>query len=532
MPKQILALALCRVSSSEQLENNSLNRQRDAVLKAAKDLGAIIPDDGWWSGSVSSKRGTNVGRKDLQAALDRCKKDQRIKYVIVDEPDRFMRSIDEAAYFEVMFKQLGVTVWYASDPELNKGDLSSKLLKFTKYLSAEGSNEERQNKSIAGQTKALMEGRYPFRPKSGYKRGYERGIPEPHQVTGPALKTILIRVASKLVTPSQGLVELNKSDFRIGRSEIKMDKFRDMLIDPFYAGIVEIDLQIKVRNENGLHIPLITKDQHLALLDIMDRKKKTQTGPRKNGNPQFPVSNMVSCELCADKTNGRYVGYEHSNGKNPKLVYEKYRCRGCNRYLKMAELHPQIEKQFSDHPITEEGLKDLFKALEIVWKEREGQAGQEAHRIEHKLKTLQEAISNDVKAVTNPEFFSIKADILASIDEKKAEVKELESQLSKLDAEAEADQDEFLVFAFDFINTMGSKFLEISQEHRLRCKQIAFPAGFYLDENNKVYTPEISPLLSLATQKKDTEVSYNSLLVRVQGLKPWASSLARKRSIS
>src|SRR4051812_48284447 len=120
MSKQMLALALCRVSSIEQLENNSLNRQREAVLKAAEDIGVIIPDDCWWSGSVSSKQGTNVNRKDLQQMVERCKKDKRIKYVIVDEPDRFMRSIDEAAYFEVIFKGLGVTVWYASDPELNK----------------------------------------------------------------------------------------------------------------------------------------------------------------------------------------------------------------------------------------------------------------------------------------------------------------------------------------------------------------------------------------------------------------------------
>ncbi len=50
-----LAIVNCRVSSTEQLENNSLNRQRDAVLKAAENLGVKIPEDGWWSGSVSSK---------------------------------------------------------------------------------------------------------------------------------------------------------------------------------------------------------------------------------------------------------------------------------------------------------------------------------------------------------------------------------------------------------------------------------------------------------------------------------------------
>lgn len=239
MPKQVLAIALCRVSSIEQLENNSLNRQREAVLKAAEELSVTIPDDGWWSGSVSSKRGTNVERRDLQEMIDRCKREKRIKYVIVDEPDRFMRSIDEAAYFEVTFRQLGVTVWYASDPELNKGDLASKLLKFTKYLSAEGSNEERQNKSIAGQTKALLEGRYPFSPKPGYKRGYERGIQEKRQPHADILRSCFLDILARKMTPTQALIKFNKSDFFAGgKAQYKMDKFRKIVTDPFYAGIV------------------------------------------------------------------------------------------------------------------------------------------------------------------------------------------------------------------------------------------------------------------------------------------------------
>ena len=101
MPRQTLAIATCRVSSDEQLENNSLKRQQDAVIKAATELGVTILEDDLWAGSISSKRGTNVNRKDLKAMIDRCKKDKRIKYLIVDEPDRFMRSIDEAIYFEV-----------------------------------------------------------------------------------------------------------------------------------------------------------------------------------------------------------------------------------------------------------------------------------------------------------------------------------------------------------------------------------------------------------------------------------------------
>lgn len=520
MSKTILAIANCRVSSVEQLENNSLNRQRAAVLEAAKELGAIIPDDGWWSGSVSSKRGKNVERKDLQEMIARCKKDKRIKYLIVDEPDRFMRSIDEAAYFEVTFKTLGVQVWYASDPELNKGDLASKLLKFTKYLSAEGSNEERQHKSIAGQTKAIMEGRFPFPPKPGYRRGYQRAVHEVDSARGPALQTVLIRIAEGLVTPTQGLKELNQSTFiKPGGALYKMDKFRKVLTDPYYAGILEMDKQVKVRNENGLHEPLITKEQHYKLVRIMSDKKKNQAGPRKNGNPKYPMSNQVTCDKCFGKsTKCRIVGFDNHNGKNRRRIYERYRCRSCGQYMTRDDLHRQVKEQFSKRPFSDEGVQDFREALDIVWQRKQGRLVQDINRTQHKIASLRTSILEQVEAATDPSNALIKADILESIARKKEEIAELETKLTSTKNSADEKYDQFLLFAFDFVENMGNRYFEISRENRLRCKQLLFPEGFWLDDKKKVYTPKISVLYRLAGNKKDLPETEKSLLVRVRRL--------------
>lgn len=518
MPRQSHALALCRVSTAEQLENNSLNRQREAVLGAAQELGVTIPENGWWSGNVSSKRGTNLNRKDLNEIIARCKKDKSIKYLIVDEPDRFMRSIDEAAYFEVKFRRLNVTVWYASDPDLNKGDLAAKLLKFTKYLSAEGSNEERQRKSIAGQVKALQEGRFPFAPKPGYKRGYQRGIHEVHEIRGPILKIILTKIASGLITSSQGLKELNQSNFMKDHSPYKMDKFRKIVTDPFYAGIVEINKQVKFRNENGLHEPLITKAQHEKLLKIMNSKEKNQKGPRKNGNPKYPLNNIAYCKSCTNERNGRFVGFDHTNGKPNSKVYERYRCRACNKALTRQFLHEMVEKQFRSNPISPDGYEALIKALEIVWKRNQAQAEQDIRRLRHKIDTLNVSIDNHAEAITKPSNASIEDRLRASIERKEQEITEIEDHISKLNDREDYDREKFMRFAFSFVEGMGDKFLSISPENRSRCKQMMFPAGFWVDENKKVYTPEVSILITLATNKKDTEVPSISHLVRVRGL--------------
>lgn len=80
------------------------------------------------------------------------------------------------------------------------------------------------------------------------------------------------------------------------------------------------------------------------------------------------------------------------------------------------------------------------------------------------------------------------------------------------------DKAKFLKFALNYVDDLATHFFELSREKQLVCKQLLFLAGFWVDENKKVYTPEISELYRLATRKKDTEVSEDSLMVRVRRL--------------
>ncbi len=533
MPKQILAIATCRVSSIEQMESNSLNRQAKSVHEAAKYLSVLIPSDGVWSGSVSSKSGRNYKRKDLDEMIQYCKKHPSVKFLIVDEIDRFMRSIDEMFYFEVRFREeVGVKVWYAGDPALNSDDPMTKLRRAMEAFKAEGSNLERQIKSIKGQSDALLEGRYPFGIKPGYKRGYEKSVQEIDPVGGPELKRALLAILEMRLTASQALIEFNQGEFMATRSKYRMDKFRKIVTDSFYAGVVEINKQVKVRNINGLHEPLITMEQHLQLVDIMTNKKKTQSGPRKNGNPKYPMSNEVTCDVCAEETNGRLVGYDLRNGKKNSAIYERYRCRSCGTRQYRDNIHEQVQERFKEKPIVEQGVSNLLQALDTVWKQEEGRAEQETIRIKHKLTSLADAISNQVESATDPGNSSIKDEILMSITKKKAETADLEEQLDKLSVKMSSDKDQFIKFAFDYVENMSSKYFDISRENRLRCKQVIFPAGFYINVDNKVYTPKVSLLYRLATVEMNGDETGKTLLVEPRGVKPLASAMRMRRSIS
>jgi hypothetical protein len=329
-----------------------------------------------------------------------------------------------------------------------------------------------------------------------------------------------VRMTTKLITPAQGLVEYNASRTKLSKAPIKFDRWRTIATDPFYASILDIDKQIKVRNENGLHESLITKEQHFELVKIFDGKKKNQSGPRKNGNPKYPANNIAVCDGCLDIRNGRFVGFDHTNGKNPNRVYESYRCRACGKYMSREKMHAGILKEFDDNCISKEGFDDLMEALSIVWKRQEKDMKQEIIRTKSKIEALSKVVSQQVEAATDPTNELIKKDIFTAITKKKEQITEMEEHLEELVNNADDDKEQFLKFAFNFLNNAGEKFLDesLSQEHRLRCKQVMFPAGFYVDENKKVYTPEKSLLITLAATKKDAKAPNLTHMVRVRGL--------------
>ncbi|AGL61871.1 hypothetical protein L336_0161 [Candidatus Saccharimonas aalborgensis] len=517
-----LAIALCRVSSTEQLDNNSLNRQHEAVFNASKELGVEIIK--WWSGSVSSKRGSNVQRKDLLEIYDFAKKNKRVKYLIVDEPDRFMRSIDESGFWEVkLFYETGTRVWYASNPELNKDDLPSKLLKFTKFLQAEGSNEERISKSVSGGKKAIREGRLPSGPKAGYKKGTMAGVHIVDPITGEPLKRALRQIASNLKTPTDALKELQETEFGKRYAKLKMDKFRIIACEPYYAGIIDLKGKFNERNEHGLHEPLITRTEHEKILRVFERNVKKQQGHRPDKNTKYPLSNELTCISCeaAKRKYPRFTSVPLNNGKTnhgkPRKkvsYYAKYKCRECNRFLDRDETHASFSNLLDAVILPNAEMRKLKIKLVTTFNAKHHEAKSEIQRLEAVNANIKQSIAQKADAVTNPSFVSISDEIMASIEKLKAEFAENEDKIAVLSEQHETDLAEFLDFSFNFLSNKGGRFFELSGEDMKRCKQLLFTGKIYVDENKNVYTHNISSIFRGQSNKKDLPVTEKSSLVQ------------------
>ena len=521
MEKNVEAIALCRVSTAEQKSNGSLKRQNKSVTETAKKLGARLVKV--WSGNASSKKGNNSKRKDLQEMLEYCKTHKNVKYLLIDEPDRFMRSFEESGHYIVLFRELGVEIRF-SDDSLNGDDISAVIARAVKMALAEGDNWSRINKSIKGHKAALKEGRYTFQPPIGYMRGEVPGIHEINPETGPYLRYALIGIADGTMSVKQAMNWYNDNCpiIRDGRhTKVPMDKWTKFIANPYYAGVVEMHKQINVRNENGLHEPLITLKQHERVLEALNDRKKLHKGPKKGGNKRFPLNQIMLCEDCASKGCKvfKFTGSDNTNGKTTK-IYSRYVCRNCSKAISRDKAHESVKAIFNRLDFTKEGRKAVIRALDDVWSKDEKGLKLQLDIYKHDLTKLEEKKQKILEQIIETNNQSLKDDLNDYLCRIKDEIIKLEGRIESTKNNLALGRSDFMNFALEYIDNMGEHFFELPLEEVGVCKNILFPSGFWVDSNKNVYTPEISPLYRERTTKMGPLNPENTLMVGCEGLEP------------
>ena len=343
------------------------------------------------------------------------------------------------------------------------------------------------------------------------------------------MRSILTRLSSGLLELTESLEEYNNSSYvKNGKHcGYKMDKWRNIVTDPYYAGVVEMNRQVKARNENGLHEAIITKEQHLKIVEIVKGRKKNQSGPRKNGNPDFPLNTITLCEECykkelkagrtGRKNRGKFVGFKHGNGRTNK-VYKRYRCRICGRSILRDELHEEIKNFLSRLDFTEDGRKELKLVLNQVWKNEEENEINEALTLRNKITSLTRTKNELIDKLVNVSSDIVSQQIEVNIEQKVQEIDELKNKLDILETTKDDDRENFIQFALDFADNLVNHFFELTPNETKECKLLIFPDGFFVDSQNKVYTTKISPFYRLRETKKTPESVNSTLMVRVKRL--------------
>lgn len=514
---KVWAITTCRVSTPEQKENHSLDNQAKSILAAAEKLGVYIPPDGQWSGDASSKCGKNINRKDIQEMLEYCKKHKKVKYLLVSSPDRFMRSLEEGIYFKVLFEQLGVKLYFTDNPELNEPGAMAKLRYSFGFVEAEVSNEERIRKGLKNTENALNEGRLPCCPKFGYKKTFTSGVHEINDEygVGALLGDILSRIASGVITPTEGMNEMNEGEYIANgkRKPFKMDKWKKVICDKYYAGYVEGKKQVKIVNPNGLHKPLITKEQHERIIEIVNGRKKCHAAPRKNGNPYFPLSRIMLCEEChkAEVALGhtgihdhsKFCGYTNNNGNGK--YYDKYECRKCHKRISREYAHKAVQEHIANFDLTDDGRKRIIKQLEAVWKDEEQNRKTKIAQLKQRQQRLTTTKQEQVETLCGCADKEIREELEDTIKRTRANLKKVEEELTELENSADSEKKGFMEFALNFVDNLADRFFGLPLDDIRKCELLMFPSGFMVGADEKVRTPQISPFYRERTIKKDPE---------------------------
>ena len=272
-----------------------------------------------------------------------------------------------------------------------------------------------------------------------------------------------------------------------------------------------------------MHESLITLAQHYEVLEILSNIKKKHNGPRKNGNPRFPLCKHLICERCVEEGRiHKFTGYDNKNGHSDK-VYSRYFCRGCNRSMTRDLVHSEIEKVVSELDFTESSRNILLKQLNKVWQVEEELNGNKKSQDLARLQKLKTAKSRMVDSLALPENHSIADDIRDNINAKKQEIDKLERSVSESSEQSDSNRADFIEFALGFIDDLGGRLLTLPPKEFDLCKNILFKSGFWVDSEETFYTPEISPLYRLRTTKKEPSNAHFPVMVGGAGFEPAAN---------
>lgn len=499
------AIALCRVSTKGQELDGNLEPQKENVEKAANVLGADLVKI--WALAVSSRKGKNVNRKDLLEMHDYCKRYRSVKYLIVDEVDRFMRSIDEYYWWKMEFKQIGVRLIHANRPDIDPDDDRAVFDELIDVYRAEQSNNERIKKTPEKMKSKLYAGYYPSNPHTGYKKSDTPGLHIPDEPNWSAMRKAFKAMAAGELDINEGLKQALTDGLRTknygpkaaGGRKIDMYRWKNLMIDPYYCGkIVFANWELGEKDIEGLHQPMITREEHDILVALVKNKGKRFTVNRNN--PEFLMSNEADCARCvlSDCKHPRLVGYWQNNGASKGYKrYRRYRCRECDLGVRQEALHEQVTNELSDLLLTTEQREKLKEHAHKAW------AAYEKERIERSRIALGNvAILKDKKSklinslVDNPDYAE---DIKEELEQIKNRIIEAEKAADEAQ-DFEKDFDEFIGYAFDILDNLGDKWWKLDKETMRIYKQMLFPAGIQLLPDKKVYISKISPIYSFGRE--------------------------------
>ena len=344
-----------RVSTKHQEENGgSLDDQRCRCEKFAKDNGYTIK--GYFGGKHESAKTPGKLIKEMISAI---KKDRSVKYIIVNQADRFSRNAGQAINIINDLKQQDITIVEAStglDTTTPEGVM---MMQFKLSL-AQWDNTNRTNKFVSGRKHCMESGVWCGKRPMGYDK------------SGKSINAeFTINATGKLIRKAFQWKLQGAENFRIIERlsgfglKVTKQQLHKILTNPFYAG----KIQSKFTNGEmveGKHPSLVSWVDFLRVQEILSGR--TGVYRHQVETPRFPLKRHIKCAYDGTPMTAYTV-------KKKNIDYYKCNHSGCKNNISAKRLHSLYEDLLNEYTIPTY-LQEVFKQIvrDILMQEDREQA--------------------------------------------------------------------------------------------------------------------------------------------------------------
>ena len=311
------AVIYCRVSTKEQIDNNSLSLQE-------KDCRKYCEREGFEVVKVFIEKGESAktaDRTELKKLLEFCEQNKKnLNAVIFNEPTRFSRDTLDYLILKKQLKSLGIAF---KSPNLVMDESSDSYLKeMFNVLMGDIENKKKAERTIRGMKESATLGRWNHKPPLGYISGLDafgKKTILSDKENAPFIKMAFESFSESGHTKQAVLNKLTEKGFRERNGKkISPQHFDKILRNPIYAGWnIEKKWAIKERGNWEPLINVETYDKTQAKLN-----RKTPLSARKKINPDFPLRGYALCFAC-----GQPLTASWSKGKNKNKKFGYYYCQ-------------------------------------------------------------------------------------------------------------------------------------------------------------------------------------------------------------
>ena len=476
-----------RVSTKHQEENGgSLEDQKCRCEKFAKDNGYTIK--GYFGGKHESAK---TPGKLIQEMIKAIKKDKTVKYIIVNQADRFSRNAGQAINIINDLMTHGVTIVEAVTSIDTSTPEGVMMMQF-KLSMAQWDNTNRTNKFVSGRKHCMESGVWCGKRPLGYDKSgksirAEYTINETGKLIRKAFKWKLQGVDNFRIMDRLSAFGLN----------VSKQKLHKILTNPFYAGKIKSKLT-GGEIVDGKHPALISWVEFLQVQEILSGR--TGVYKVKAETPRFPLKRHIRCADDGLPLTAYTV-------KKKNIDYYKCNKAGCKNNISAKKVHRLYEELLDTYNVPEM-LMDMFREVveQIIFANNKEQSDalsvlkKQKSELENRLKKCKvkfgmDEIDEDIYTTT----VEVIQEKLAKIE---VEIAKVKRNLSNLTSTVE----EVVATCCKLGSLWGDSELELCQ----KIQNLLFPSGIFWDKENENYrTIDCNQALSIIQRISDSYKNKN-----------------------